>query len=373
MKRLTVLLSTLILTACLEPQPAPDVMDISSADFYIEVVSNDISKPWGVAVLPDGSYLVTEFEGGLKHLKNNQTINISGLPEDLYVNGQGGFMGITLAPDFNETGDVYLSYAYGNKTLNGTAVYRAQLNNGSLENGQTIFKATGKDTGSHFGGRMVFMPDETLVLTLGDGFTYREHAQKMDTHLGKIVRMNKDGSPAADNPFISQGEAKPHIYSYGHRNVQGLAYDITSGNLWAHEHGPRGGDELNLIKAGANYGWPLATTGTDYTGAKITPFKTMEDTEPFIYDWVPSIAPSGLIIYRGEQFPDWQGDAFIGALAGTSLWRIDLDGRKAVGETRLLFDLGERVRDVAQDNDGAILVLTETEHGGLLRRITPKP
>ena len=369
-----ILLSVTVLSfaACLEPQAPLYVKDTPSSDFQIETVSDSLIKPWGVAALPGGGYLVTEIAGHVKLIQKGKTITVTGLPTDILVEGQGGLMGIVLGPDFETSGELYLSYAYGSKDNNGTAIYKARLEGNELIEGSVIFKSgAGKAGGSHFGGRMVFLPDETLVLTLGDGFSYREHAQKLDTHLGKIVRLNSDGSAASGNPFTGDDE-KLEIHSYGHRNVQGLAYDSETGNLWAHEHGPRGGDELNLIKAGANYGWPLATTGTDYNGARITPHTTFEGTEPFVYDWVPSIAPSGLTIYRGDKFPDWNGDALIGALAGKSVWRIDLDGTKAVGETRLLADLDARVRDVKTDRDGALLVLTETKDGGRLIRLLPK-
>ncbi len=370
---LSLVILTVSLAACLQAQPAQDVSNIPSTDFQIQTISEELVKPWGIAVLPDGSYLVTEISGALKHIQKNKTVNIGGLPEDIFATGQGGLMGIVLGPDFETNKDLYLSYAYGNNKDNGTAIYKAKLGKAKLKGGTVIFKAwPGKAAGSHFGGRMVFLPDGTLVLTLGDGFAYREDAQKKNTHLGKLVRLNANGSAATSNPFAEDKTAKPEIYSMGHRNPQGLFFDTQTGNLWEHEHGPRGGDELNLIKAGANYGWPIATTGTDYNGAMITPHKSYEGMEPFVHDWVPSIAPSGLTIYRGDMFPQWEGDAFIGALAGKALWRVDLDGTKAIGTTRLLADLEKRVRDVVVDQDGALLVLTESKDGGSLLKITPK-
>jgi len=247
-KKLFYIAACLTLSACLEPQPAPEVTYIPSTDFTIETLSEDMRKPWGVASLPEGGYLVTEFEGGLIYIEDGKTTDIAVNPLNFYVKGQGGFMGIVLAPDFQQSREVFFSYAYEDGDQNSTAIMRARFENGALENPKTIFKSSSKDTGSHFGGRMVFLPDETLVLTLGDGFAYREEAQNLENDLGKIVRLKRDGSPADGNPFADNENAKPDIYSYGHRNVQGLAYDSESGNLWAHEHGPRGGDELNLIK-----------------------------------------------------------------------------------------------------------------------------
>jgi len=375
-RRIALIIATALslgLTAC-GGDPFADVTDRPSAEFKIDTISEKLVKPWGVAVLPSGGYFVTEIGGTAKIIKGATHADVTGLPDDILVNGQGGLMGVALAPDHIKTKEIYLSYAYGTPKDNGTALYRARLEGGSLTGGAVIFKSTAKSAGSHFGGRIVFLPDGTLLLSLGDGFAYREQAQVLDNTLGKIVRLNRDGSPAADNPFKSNERADNRIYSYGHRNVQGLAFDAATGNIWAHEHGPNGGDELNLLKPGANYGWPLATTGKDYNGARISPFEDMEGTEKHVYDWVPkSIAPSGLTIYRGAMFPDWEGDALVGALANKSLWHIDLDGTKAVGATRLLKDLEQRVRDVKVDRDGAVLVLTESGDGGRLLRLTPKP
>ena len=366
----SVFIAGLLLTACLESQPPLKVNERPSTDFKIEVISDQLSKPWGVAALPSGDYFVTEIGGTAKRISGDNHKEITGLPKDILVYGQGGLLGVALGPDYGESGEIFLTYTYGTKEANGTALFRAELDGTRLRQGEVIYKATSKSAGSHYGGRMDFLPDGTLILSLGDGFAYREQAQNLDNSLGKIVRLNRDGSPAAGNPFFDN--AAPEIYSWGHRNVQGLDYDETSGQLWAHEHGPRGGDELNFIKKGANYGWPIATTGRDYNGARISPFETYEGMEPFTYQWTPSIAPSGLTIYRGDMFPDWQGDALVGALVNRSLWRIDLDGTKAVGEERLLGDLNQRVRDVITDRDGAVLVLTESEDGGQLLRLTPK-
>lgn len=362
------LLASALLISC---GPKYDVVDASVDSYKVDTISDKLNKPWGVAVLPNGDYFVTEIGGTAKLISNGVAKEVTGLPDNVLVNGQGGLMGVVLAPDFIKTKDIYLSYASGTKAANSTTVYRARLNGTVLSRGQDIYSSTPKDTGSHFGGRMVFLPDNSLVLTLGDGFAYREQAQVLDNTLGKIIRLSRDGQPAFDNPFDKSDDVLDEIYSYGHRNVQGLAYDSPTGKLWAHEHGPAGGDELNLIKPGANYGWPLATTGKDYNGAQITPFEALEGMEGFVYDWVPSIAPSGLVIYRGDAFPDWEGDAFIGALAGKSLWRVDLDGQKPVGTERLLFERGERVRDVKEDMDGTLLVLTESQGGGKLLRISP--
>jgi len=359
------------LFACIEAQPKPDVSERPATEFTVELVSDQLAKPWGVVALPDGRYFVTELGGTAKLIDNGEPVDVSGLPEDILVYGQGGLLGVLLARDFATSGELFLSYTYGNPQVNGTAVYKARLKNAKLIDGSVIYQSTAKSGGSHYGSRMVNLPDGTLVISLGDGFSYREKAQTLDNSLGKIVRLNTDGSIPDDNPFTNKSGAEPEIYSYGHRNVQGLDFDVTTGQLWAHEHGPRGGDELNVIEKGKNYGWPLATTGIDYNGALISPYKTYAGTESPVYDWVPSIAPSGLAIYRGELFKAWQGDALIGALANRALWRVELDGANVVGVERLLTDLDQRIRDVKVDRDGAVLVLSETEQGGRLIRLMP--
>lgn len=371
----------IMLCACLEPQPKPELNSIPSTEFSLEKIATGLNTPWGVTPLDTGGYLVTEKAGVLKYVAPDRSIAVvSGTPETVYAKQQAGMFDVMLAPDFSTSRQIYISYAYGDDKANGTAIFKGRLSEDYtvLENGTQIFKAAPeKDTASHFGGRMAFLADGTLLLTTGDGFTYREAAQDKGSHLGKILRLSPDGTPAPDNPFTGTEGVKPHIYSYGHRNVQGLAVDPDTGWVWAHEHGPRGGDELNHIQPGANYGWPLATTGTDYTGAKITPYKSLEGTQGFVKDWVPSIAPSGLVIYRGDMFSGWKGDAFVGGLASKSLRRVDLENGKAVGEEILLEDLSARIRDVRQDIDGALLLLANTRKdgepaGGELWRITPK-
>lgn len=373
--RLTFILFGVIslgLGACLETQTAPELPSFPSTDFNVEAIIEGLDTPWSVAELPTGGFLITEKRGALKRVSaDGQVTDISGLPTPIFTQQQAGLLDVVLAPDYITSRRIYLVYAYGDANSNGTAVFTALVSEDgtTLEGGVTIFKASpDKDTGSHFGGRLVFLPYGSALLSTGDGFTYREAAQDKTSHFGKILKLswNAPGTPA-----------HVEIYSYGHRNVQGLFYDSSTQKVWAHEHGPRGGDELNLIKQNANYGWPLATTGSDYTGAKISPFETYEGTEPFVKDWTPSIAPSGLTIYDGDMFSGWKGDAFIGGLAAKSLRRVDLENGQVVGEDILLADLGARIRDVRVASDGALLVLANTtkdeeDKGGVLWRITPK-
>jgi len=341
MRKLIAISAATILSGCLEPQPKP------AEDYFI-----------------------TEKAGKLFRISGEDSTEITGLPDDIFSEGQGGLLDIMPAPDFNQSRELFISYAYGKSDANGTALLRAKVSGDTLTESLIIFRASPpKAAASHFGGRIVFLPDNTLVLTLGDGFAYREEAQNVDSHLGKIVRLNRDGGTPADNPKLS---GKPQIYSLGHRNVQGLAYDAETGELWEHEHGPRGGDELNLIKPGQNYGWPIATTGLDYNGAKITPFKKYEGMIDPVHDWVPSIAPSGLVIYRGDMFPEWNGDALIGGLVSRDIRVVDLEDSQSKSEISILSDLDERVRDVRVASDGAILVLTDDPENGKLLRVSPK-
>ena len=350
-----------VVTSCAPAQIAEDIPETQSTEFHVETIAAGLKAPWSVAVLPDGSYLVTEKTGGLKHvLVNGRVADVSGLPDDIYVDQQGGLLDVVLAPDFKFSHTVYISYASGTKKANATSVYKAQLDGTGLVNEEIIFTSSPKkDTASHFGGRMDFLADNSLILTLGDGFAYREAAQDKSSNLGKIMQISPDGESSK-------------MYSYGHRNVQGLHIDNATGEIWAHEHGPKGGDELNLIAEGGNYGWPLATTGVDYNGAKITPYTSFENTTPFVIDWVPSIAPSGLTIYRGELFPEWNGDALVGGLISKDVRRVDLEGGKAIFEESLFGDLEARIRDVRTSPDGAILLVTDDPVDGKVLRITPK-
>ena len=369
MRKIFISITAIVLSGCLEPQPSPDLKEQFVSEFNIDILAQNLKSPWSVTQI-NGDYLITEKAGKLLRMSGDRETDITGLPEDIFVSGQGGLLEVVAAPDFTQSNEIYMSYAYGNADANGTALLRARLNGNRLENSTVIFRVSPpKAAASHFGGRIVFLPDDTLVLTLGDGFAYREEAQNVNSHLGKIVRLNRDGGTPSDNPKL---DGKPQIYSLGHRNVQGIAYDTETGELWEHEHGPRGGDELNLIKPGANYGWPIATTGLDYNGAKITPFKEYDGMINPVHDWVPSIAPSGLAIYRGNMFPEWNGDALVGGLVSRDIRLIDLEGGVSKGEVSILSDLDERVRDVRVASDGAILVLTDDAENGRLLRITPK-
>jgi len=345
----------------------------SRQDYQIEIAASGLDHPWSIAWLPDGRTLVTERAGRLRMIVDGELLEtqIGGLP-DIYAASQGGLFEALPHPEFATNGLIYISFAHGTPGANATRVIRARLEGHRLTDREILFTASPmKDTPVHYGGRMTFLPDGTLLIGLGDGFDFREQAQSLDNHFGKIVRINADGSVPADNPFINTEGALPEIYSYGHRNVQGLLYDAESGRIWQHEHGPRGGDEINLIRPGENYGWPVATHGIDYSGAIVSPFETRPGMVDPLLVWTPSIAPSGMTLYRGELFPQWTGDLFVSALVARELRRVEVvDG--APGEQHVLLATpGERLRAVRAGPDGALYVLTDAEDGKVLR-ISPK-
>jgi glucose/arabinose dehydrogenase len=385
LKGVSLSLGALCLSACLEPQIAPELQQIPSDSFRQEVVAGGLSSPWAVAPLPNGGYLVTGKLGALWLIKDSVINDIDGLPDDIIAladnriatDGQGGLLDIALASDFAETGEIFLSYAYGNWEENGTALMRARLDGLRLTDVKTIFKvARSKEAGAHYGGKIIVLPDDSLLLSLGDGFYLREEAQKTDTHLGAVVRLTRDGGAAPGNPDFGDG-ALEELFTIGHRNVQGLAIDPATGAIWQHEHGPRGGDELNRLDAGANYGWPIVTYGRDYQGARISPFEDHEAQgfTPPVHVWTPSIAPSGLAIYRGDLFPDWDGHALIGGLASGDLRKVDPE----TGEEIILLSDAKtentafRVRDVDVEADGSVLILIEDQENGRLIRLQPAP
>ena len=363
------------LSACSDPPERSDTPVVDAALYTVETLADGLSYPWHMAVLPGGDILVTERSGALRLIRDGQLQDapVSGTPP-VFFDGQGGLFEVALAPDFATSAKVFLTYASGDAGANTTTLASARFDGESLVGLETLFTATpARDTDAHFGGRLVFLPDGTLLLTLGDGFEFREQAQVRSNHLGTIVRLNPDGGAASDNPFYAEGGAAADVYSYGHRNVQGIAYDSVRGVIWEHEHGPQGGDELNRIEAGANYGWPIVTDGIDYSGARISPFRDHE-AQGFsapAWGWTPSIAPSGLAIYTGDLFPDWTGDLFVTALAGTALHHLDLGADGTVlAENRILLEGRPRLRHVAEAPDGSILVLTDGNPGALLR-MTP--
>ncbi len=359
--------------ASLQKKLAPDAPEGELA-LNVETLADDLVNPWSISFYPDGTLLVTERPGRIRAIRNGvlDPDPVPGAPEVLAWN-QGGLFDILPHPNYQDNNVVFISYAHGTEDANGLRVARAIFDGEAISDLEVIYDTKPpKDTGHHFGGRLVWGPDGKLYFTMGEGSRYKEKAQDMTTSYGAVIRLNEDGSIPEDNPDFGEGSL-PELYSKGHRNPQGFTYDGARGVLWEHEHGAMGGDEINIIKPGANYGWPIATYGIDYNGARVTPFTEYEGTtQPFKY-WTPSIAPSGLAVYRGDLFDGWDGDLLVGAMARTALHRVIMDGDKEIGEERYL--IGERIRDVRVGPDGAVYVTTEDRGGapiGKVLRLTPQ-
>lgn len=337
--------------------------------FDMQVVTEELQQPWSMAILPNSDMLITEKQGALKLLKDGELLDVSGVPE-VYGAGQGGLLDIKLAPDFADSRKVFFSYAMGNSDENALRVASAVLETESatpqLSNVTIVLTVSPfKDTPVHYGGRMSFLPDGSVVVTSGDGFDYREKAQVKQSMLGKVLRVNQDGSIPTDNPFFTEKDVSKEVYSLGHRNPQALLFDEQRNRLVSHEHGPAGGDEINIIEPGKNYGWPVITNGKDYSGANISPFREYPGMELPYLDWTPSIAPSDMIVYTGELFPELQHDYLVTTLKSRALLWVDVAGNDVVGQTNLLSGLEERFRGIQQDNEGHIYLLTDS--GKLLK------
>ena len=336
-------------------------------------MADGLQHPWALAFLPDGRMLVTERPGRMRVVTPDGKMSppVAGLPK-VFARSQGGLLDVAVDRGFSQNRTIYFCYAEPSGSGARTALARARLaEEPYIENLRVIFRQEGPlSTGNHFGCRIVQMPDNNLFLTMGDHFTPRDEAQNLSNHLGKIVRIAPDGSVPNDNPFTGRRGAKPEIWSYGHRNSQGAALNPSSGKLWMHEHGPRGGDEINIPQAGKNYGWPVIGFGIDYSGAKIHEGTSKPGMEQPIRQWTPVIAPSGMAFYTADLFPQWKNNLFIGGLATQTLVRLELDGEKVTKEERLLQDLRQRIRDVRVGPDGALWLLTDSANGQLLR-LTP--
>ncbi len=351
------LLLTVLLVASL---PA----GIQAADYRLETVAEGLANPWSLALLPDGGMLVTERAGQLRRVSAAGVVGqpVAGVPA-VYFAGQGGLHDVVLHPAFSQDSFIYLSYAEGTPDENGTAVARARLVGDMLEDFEVIFRvAPRKDTPVHYGARMAFLADGSLLVTTGDGFDYREAAQDLSSGLGKVIRINDDGSPAAGNPFPDA----PYVWSYGHRNPQGLAIS-KDGVIYLHEHGPRGGDEVNIVRPGVNYGWPAITYGVDYNGAYVSPYTEWEGMQQPIHYWVPSIAPSGLAVYEGEIFAEWQGDLFVGALVNEEVRRLDIENGEVVREEPLFSEIDARIRDIRSGPDGTLYIIVDGDPGKIVK------
>ena len=339
--------------------------------YKLETVAEGLNFPWSIAFLPNGDYLVAMRSGEVRRILAAGDIGepLEGLP-DSYVDSQGGYFDVVLDPQFENNQVIYLSFAHGTPEENGTRIVRGVLVDGAVEDVQNIFTvAPLKDTPVHYGGKIQFLADGTLMMTTGDGFQYREAAQDRFSQLGKVIRINSDGSVPEDNPYADGVDGDAKVWSYGHRNPQGLVLDESTGNVYLHEHGAKGGDELNRIESSLNYGWPATTKGINYSGAYVSPLKSAPGVEePLIY-WVPSIAPSGLTIYQGSAFPEWQGDFFVGALVDQEVRRLEIEAGVIVNEEAIFSEVEARIRDVRCGPDGFLYLLTDSDQGKVIRVI----
>ncbi|WP_347263433.1 PQQ-dependent sugar dehydrogenase [Nitrobacter sp.] len=370
-RRAVTIFAACLLAACFATGARSESQSYQSSAGPIEVstVASGLVHPWGLALLPDGRALVTERPGRFRIVSPDGDLSppLKNVP-GVWNSGQGGLLDVVLDRSFADNKTLYFCFAERVERGGRTAIARARLSEDRLQDVGIIFRQEGPlSSGNHYGCRIAQADDGNLFVTLGDHFSHRDEAQNLANHLGKVIRIAPDGSAPSDNPFVGRAGARPEIWSYGHRNEQGLAINPATGGLWEVEHGPRGGDEVNIIGKGKNYGWPVIGYGIDYNGAKIHAGASREGMEQPVKHWVPSISPSGMAFYTGALFPSWKGNLFIGALSGRMLVRLSLRGDEVTGEERLLQDLDERIRDVRQASDGALWLLTDSKAGRLLR------
>ena len=352
--------------------PASYAQQFRSQDYALNVVTvtKGLSYPWGIAFLPNGSMIVTEREGRVRIIASDGSMSppLKGVPK-VVSGGQGGMLDVVLDPDFQENSFIYLSYAEPGEGGSGTAVARGKLDLGDNQISQlkVLFRQFPKTSGGrHYGSRLIFARDGKLFITVGERGE-ADRAQDFTINRGQVIRINSDGSIPDKNPFVGRSGYRPEVWSYGHRNPQGAALHPITGELWSVEHGARGGDEINIPKAGKNYGWPVIGYGQHYVGGKIGEGTHKPGMEQPVYYWDPSIAPSGMVFYTGDKFPKWKGNLLVGALKFQLVSRLVLDGEKVVHEERILSELGERIRDVRQGSDGFIYLLTDSDDGRILR------
>jgi aldose sugar dehydrogenase len=375
--RPAIVAAVLAMTAVTASGPAfavDETYTTEKAKIRVTTLAAGLKNPWGLAELPDGGFLVTEKSGNLRFVTSGGKLSepMKGVPK-VDSRGQGGLLDVALDPQFQRNRLIYISYSEPGETGNSTAVARGVLgaDGGTLSDLKVIFSQKPK-VGStrHFGSRLVFDREGHLFIGLGERSEeqFRNQAQKLDSHLGKVIRIRPDGSVPEDNPFVNRTGALPEIWSYGHRNIQGAALNPETGMLWINEHGPRGGDEINIPEAGRNYGWPVVSYGVNYDGTPVgTGKQKAEGMEDPIYYWTPVIGSSGMTFYTGSAIPGWKGSLFNGGLVTKNIVRLELDGTRVVHEERMLDDLGQRIRTVIQGQDGALYLLTDESSGEILR------
>lgn len=345
------------------------IVNSEKQKFGVDTLATGLFNPWGIAFLPDGRILVTERKGEIRIIKDGKLLDekIEGVPA-VYAEGQGGLLDIKLHPDYNTNGWIYFSFSKPGEGGGATTIARAKLNGNTFTDLQELFTAQPfSSSGVHFGSRIVFDGEGHIFFSSGERGT-KENAQTLENHLGKILRLNEDGTVPTDNPFVNTSKAKPEIWSYGHRNPQGLWYDKQTKTLWDVEHGPKGGDELNLVEKGKNYGWPVITYGINYDGTPITDITEKEGMEQPVKYWVPSIATCGLTQVTSDQYPGWKGNFMVGALALTHVARVEVNNNTFVAQEKLLDKIG-RVRAIEQGPDGLLYIATEGP--GLIVRLVP--
>ena len=373
MKKIALYFFTLTLTiACAQNQKKDDIQltEEKSRDFTVETVLDNLSNPWGMTWLPDGSMLITEKSGELIHFKDGNKTIIENLPE-IYVRGQGGLLDIAIHPNYSENRWIYITHvsSEGEGTGGNTKLIRAKLNGKKLTQIESLYKATPNTTrGQHFGSRIAFDSDGHVYFSVGDRGNRDVNPQDIERDGGKVYRLNDNGSIPDDNPFINDRNAKTAIYSYGHRNPQGMATHPVTGDIWVHEHGPKGGDEINIISKGANFGWPVVSYGINYSGTKFTEETARPGMEQPIYYWVPSIAPCGMDFVTGNNYPAWKGHLLVGSLKFNYVELVQLDGNVVVGRQKIVEDIG-RVRNVKMGPDDLIYIAIE---GRGIVRLLPK-
>lgn len=378
-KTLLALLATCCLAAsAAELSPREQAVALAGAGTVVqggarlERVVGGLQRPWSLAFTPEGDLLVTEKYRGLRIVREGRLLAepVPGGPTGVFAEADSGLLDIALAPDFASSRELFLSFAEGDAKANRTSIWRARYEGGRLLDGHVIFRATPDKAGpGHPGGRLLFLPDGTLLLTVGDGFDYKAAAQDMNSHLGKVLRLTRDGVAPRDNPHVGREGARGEIWTSGHRNPQGLARDPATGDIWSHEHGPRGGDEINRLRAGANYGWPLVTHGIDYDLSIISERAFAPGVERSWFFWAPSIAPSGLAVYRGTAFPDWEGKLLVGGLVTKAVSRMRPAKQPGffIEEARMFGAYDKRIRDVRVGPDGYVYLLTDEDEAELLR------
>lgn len=370
---------------------SPEAKNLPTDSVQLTTIAEGLENPWGMAWLPNGDILITERPGRLRIIRDGKLDPeaIAGVAavsnvtaQQLFASRQGGLLDVALHPRFTENRWLYFSYAQGTQDANRTQVARAKFDGNALSDWEVVFEvAQTKQGGQHFGSRLLWLPDRTLLISTGDGGNpplkldgdfIRQQAQNRASHLGKVIRINDDGTVPPDNPLVNDPDATPEVWSYGHRNIQGMAFDPITQRVWATEHGSRGGDELNIVEAGRNYGWPVVSFSAEYsTGRPVAPQVSRADVTNPKRVWTPAIAPSGLAVYTGDRYPEWQGNIFAGGLVSKDIRRLMLDGQGHVrSESKI--PIGQRVRDIRQGPDGQIYVLTD-ETAGQLLTIKPAP